>query len=121
MTDSKYKTGEVWNYKTRDGENQSRIYIARIDRIEKYGNIYHISVDNLNIKNKHLKNGIQTVLPHIPVSQEALDLSVTTQTSNTEKTPDITEGYKQWKKDNGGVFTIPISKIIQYIEDIVNS
>ncbi|MFA6549953.1 MAG: hypothetical protein WCT36_01190 [Candidatus Gracilibacteria bacterium] len=121
MTDSKYKTGEVWNYKTRDGETKSRIYIARIDTIEKYGNIYHISVDNLNIKNKHIKSGIQTVLPHIPVSQEALDASVTNLTSNTQNIPDITEGYNEWKKDSGGVFTISISKIIQYIEDIVNN
>lgn len=42
----------------------------------------------------------------------------------TSNSPDISEGYKSWResfdKGEAGVFNIPASKIIQYIEDVVN-
>lgn len=38
--------------------------------------------------------------------------------------PDISEGYTAWKKDfdadKAGVFDIPVKKIVQYVEDIIN-
>jgi len=38
--------------------------------------------------------------------------------------PDISEGYSQWKQafddEGAGIFTIPVSQIIQFIEEIVN-
>ena len=52
-----YAVGQVWEYKTRPGEEASRIYIAKIDENEKLGRIFHIYIDGLTIKNKHTDAG----------------------------------------------------------------
>lgn len=124
MKESKYKIGQVWSYNTREGEEESRIFIVRADPDEKLGTIYHIYVDGLHIKNPHSASGSQDYLPHSPVSEKTLDNSVTSLViENTSDLPDVSEGYKTWKeafdKGQGGIFTIPVSQIVQYIEDIV--
>jgi hypothetical protein len=125
MADSeKYSEGQAWSYKTRIGEQESKIYIAQVDNDPKLGQIYHIYIDNIAIKNPHIKEGIQNYLPHAPVSQKTLDDSVTNLIeSHVDPLPDISEGYLTWKeafvKGEAGVFTIPADKIVQYIEDVV--
>ncbi len=124
MEETKYKVGQVWNYSTREGEEGSRIFIVRADANEKLGTIYHIYVDGLKIKNPHVDSGVQDHLPHSPVSEKTLDESVTTLANDSAPDlPDVSEGYQTWKeafdKGQGGIFTIPVSQIIQYIEDIV--
>lgn len=121
----KYRAGQVWSYKTRTGEENSRIYIVKVDTDGELGSIFHIYVDGIAIKNPHLPNGgSQTSLPHSPVSAETLDASVVELIESDGKMPDISEGYGVWKeaydKGEAGVFTIPVAKIVQYIEDIVN-
>ena len=90
----------------------------------KLGTIYHICVGGLKILNPHKDSGTQDNLPHSPVSKKTLDESVTTLAiEHTDDLPDISKGYSTWKEafDNGegGIFTIPVKQIIQYIEDIV--
>jgi hypothetical protein len=124
MEESKYKIGQVWNYNTREGEEASRVFIVRAEPDEKLGTIYHIYIDGLNIQNPHSESGSQDHLPHSPVSEQTLDDSVTTLAiENDPNLPDVSEGYKTWReafdKGEGGVFTIPVSQIVQYIEDIV--
>ena len=125
MQNAKYSRGQVWSYRARPSEEKSRLYIVRVDTNQKLDNIYHIFVDNLSLKNPHAETGIQDVLPHAPVSGKTLDASVIDliETRDTNL-PNISEGYKIWReafdKGEGGVFTIPVAEIIQYIEDIVN-
>ena len=89
MTDTKYAEGQVWNYKTREGEEESRLYIVKVESDEMLGWIFHIFVDGLEIKNPHLAGGVQSVLPHSPVSEVTLDKSVTSLlTESVETMPD---------------------------------
>lgn len=126
MASPKYKIGQVWNYRTREGEEQSRIFIVRADPDQNLGTIYHIYIDGLQIRNPHTDAGIQDHLPHSPVSEKTLNDSVTSLAiEQTEELPDVSDGYGTWKEafDNGdaGIFTIPVNQIIQYIEDIVTA
>lgn len=118
-----YQAGQVWEYQTRPGEEASRLYIVRVDSHETLGNIYHIFVKGVHIKNPHIEGGIQTQLPHAPVDQKTLDASLTKLIKTTHSLPDITEGYNVWKESfdsgEGGVFNISVKQIIQYIEDVV--
>lgn len=120
-----YEVGQVWSYRTRPEEPQSRLYIVRITDSDKLGSIYNIFLDGLFLKNPSIKGGVQDVLPHSPVSAETLDLSVTNLIeTQLSELPEISEGYQLWREafDRGeaGVFTIPVKQIIQYLEDIVN-
>ena len=121
---AQYEVGQIWQYKTREGEETSHIYIAQIDTMNNYGNIYHIYIDGLTLKNPYSATGYQSVLPHAPVDKEALDASVIELLKSDAEMPDISEGYSYWREafDSGqaGVFTAPIDQIIQFIEEASN-
>ncbi|WP_404418312.1 hypothetical protein [Marinospirillum sp.] len=120
---SDYAIGQVWEYKTRESETGSHLYIVHIDDHEKIGKIYHIFVDGVAIKNPHIEGGVQDVLPHAPVDERTLELSLTKMVGTTKQLPDISEGYSIWKQafdsGEGGVFNISVSQIIEYIEQMV--
>lgn len=119
-----YEEGQVWKYKTRAGEEESLLYIVKIDEVKGYGRIYHIYVDGLKIKNPHTESKIQDNLPHAPVDESTLNESVTQQFKGSKAIPDISNGYKLWKepfdKGEAGVFNIPVKRIIEHIEQIIN-
>ena len=113
-----YQVGQVWQYKTRAGEEQSRLTIARIEVLPNKERVFHISLDGLRIPGP---NGqLQTQLPHAPVSTETLDKSVVELHSTTTNLPDIREGFAQWREafdaGEGGVFTISVAEIVDIIE-----
>ena len=122
-TATEYQVGQVWEYKTRPHEESSLIYIVLIDKDEKLGSIYHVSIDRLKIKNPKTDSGLQDILPHAPVDRNTLDNSVTNLVEITSKLPDISEGYQIWKQafdsGEGGVFNTPVQQIIEYIEDVI--
>lgn len=123
MVPNIYAVGQIWEYKTRKEEEGSRIYISHIDQHDKLGKIYHIYIDGVKIRNRHIAGGIQFELSHAPVDETTLNLSLTKLAGETDKLPDISEGYEVWKEafdaGEGGVFSISISQLIQYIEEIV--
>ena len=125
QSNEKYKEGQVWSYKTRENESNSKIYIVKIEYNKTIGKIYHIYIANLNIKNPYQKSKIQNNLSHSPVSEKTLDDSVIKiVTAKYENNINISDGYVAWKEafDDGkaGVFTIPVNEIIQCIEDVAN-
>lgn len=127
LNNKSYQVGQVWAYKTRKAESNSRLYIVKVDSDAKLKTIYHIYIDKVAIKNPYIRDGgIQNVLPHAPVSKATLDASVTQLISvKASPLPDITEGYKAWKdeysKGEAGVFTISVSDILKYIEKAVSA
>lgn len=118
---AEYTVGQAWNYKTREGEESSKLIIVKIDDDSKFGKIYHLHIEGIKLKSP---NGIQNNLPHSPVSQKTLDSSVTTLAETRQSLPDIAEGYEYWKQafdsGRGGIFDIPVAKIIEYVEETIN-
>jgi len=49
-SDPKFRVGDVWEYKTRSGEANSRLTVVKIDRSPELGIIVHIAVDNVTCK-----------------------------------------------------------------------
>jgi hypothetical protein len=123
MTD-KYAEGQVWSYKTRDGEQGSTLQINRIEHDPKLGDIFHISVDGVRLDNPHAPGGITARLPHFPVSQQTLDKSCIESTGTAPVNPDYLEGYRAWREafDAGqaGVFDIPVAEIVDIVESSIS-
>ena len=117
--DNKFKVGQIWNYETRKGEENSKIEILKVEKYEKDGIIIHIYVNGLKVKNPN-KPGILEDIGHLPLSKDAVEKSVTTLVSENNELPDFMEGYKNWKNafDNntGGIFSISVKEIVQYLE-----
>ncbi len=52
------------------------------------------------------------MVAHAPFDADALADSVDKLVSNGEQTaPQFEQGYANWKQANGGVFTVPVSKL----------
>lgn len=119
-----YAAGQVWSYKTRPGEENSTVLINKVETDAKLGKIFHISVNGVKVKNRHVAGGISTELPHLPVSEKTLKKSLTKLIGTQAPNPNYIEGYKTWRAafdaGNAGVFTISVSEIIGFVEKTMN-
>lgn len=112
-TPDRYAVGQVWEYRTRPGDEGSLLKIQRIEAFgppERGERAYHISVIRFRLGNGG------TVLEHTPVSRETLDASVTQLGDQAVEFPDPGEGIGDWKAHNGGVYTITVAEIIELID-----
>ncbi|MCQ9634752.1 hypothetical protein MP478_12205 [Chryseobacterium sp. WG14] len=118
----KYIVGQEWQYKTRPTEKSSILKILKIEEYPKTGKVIHISISGLKMRNPASPKGFAEYISHLPISEEALDKSVTSLKNKTGKKPDSLEmdGYSYWRKDfdkgNAGIFTIPVSEIVGQME-----
>jgi hypothetical protein len=118
-----FEVGQVWTYYTRPGEEASRIIICRIETDAKLGQIVHIHVNGLRLKNKHAPAGSSDQIGHMPYSSEALRQCVTKLESTDAVLPAFEDGYQEWRTafDNGkaGVWTAPVSDAIAGMESVL--
>jgi hypothetical protein len=119
-----FAEGQIWRYKTRKGEESSRVLINKIEAIPKLGKVFHISLSAVKVKNPQIAGGISTELPHFPVSEATLKQSVITFTGKSKVNPEYREGYEIWKsaveKGEAGVFTIGIAEIVDVVKQGIN-
>jgi hypothetical protein len=120
-----YQTGQIWKYRARDGEAESQLVIINSTSVPGCGEIYSVAVEGVKLKNPWIVGGIQTNLPHAPVSAGCLDLSVL-ELIGIRPSPleEYGDAFQEWKQpfDRGeaGVFTIPIAEILNCVEEAVN-
>ncbi|MBL8299412.1 MAG: hypothetical protein JNN30_13825 [Rhodanobacteraceae bacterium] len=119
-----FKEGEVWTYRTRPGESTSTLLINKIESKLNFGQVFHISVRGVSIKNPRAPGGVTTNLPHFPVSRKTLEDSALELVRSEVPDPCYLEGYEQWKQafesGKAGVFTISVAEIVGVIEQTVN-
>lgn len=108
----RYQPGQVWRYDARQQDEGSRL---KIQRIEMTGDaaIYHIALSRM-----HLRNGQVTSVQHLPVSLATLDVSVRELSrDDVQVSLDQTdEGIAEWRRANGGVFTISMKQIADILD-----
>jgi hypothetical protein len=116
-----YAEGQVWEYRTRPGEEGSLLKIDKIETVERLGQVFHISVVGLKVPVPQRTDVRLTELPHIPVSRQTLDQSVTKLSKTALKGPDFSKGYADWRKaiaqGRAGVFTISVASIVGSVEE----
>jgi hypothetical protein len=109
-----YAEGQVWEYKTRPQDAGSLLKIQRVTELNNQ-QVYHLSLIGVNFRTP----GILGVLPHMPVSTATLDASVTKRSSSTAAFPTtaVDDDIEEWQRARGGVFTIPLSEIVDIADD----
>ncbi|WOO42769.1 hypothetical protein [Rubellicoccus peritrichatus] len=114
-----FKKGQVWTYKTRKGEENSRITILRLEESPKVGGIVHIRVSGLKIPNPNEPDGFTEEAGHLPFSLKAATDSVREVESTAEVDQGYINGYEKWRSafDQGkaGVFTTSVSDGIGFM------
>lgn len=122
--DDKFKSGQIWKYETRDGEEASRLIILKVEQGKNEEVIVHISVINVKINNPQEEGGISDNLRHLPLSKEAVLNSVTELESADNDLPDYLDGYNRWKeaydKRTAGFFTISVQEAVEFAEESMN-
>lgn len=120
-----YEVGQIWEYKTRDGEETSRITIVNITEHEHHGSIISIYINGLKIKYPFNELGYLNEMTHSPCSKNSIDISVTRLVETTSILPDFKEGFNEWKEQfdlgKAGVFGGSIKEIIETLEQSVNT
>ena len=113
---ARYAEGQVWEYRTRAGDEGSLIKIQRIEKdpaLAVVGPIFHISVIGFRFRNPR----VAPVLPHAPVSLETLNRSVTRPGRAGAAFPDPDPGIAEWRRAQGGVYTIGVAEIIGLLDE----
>lgn len=105
-TVSFFKAGQLWGYKNRVGEEDSRLLILRVETIDDQ-NIVHVTVIGGNTDNP----------VHMPFSEEAIRQSVTNLCKEMCSVPDYKEGYSYWKQQyeqgEAGIYKITVGEALE--------
>ena len=73
---NQYAVGQLWACQGRHDGEQPTLLINRIDQHPLGGgNIYHVTLDGLKIRNPRVPEGIMTQLAHAPVTDQTLQRS----------------------------------------------
>ena len=119
-----FESGQAWAYDTRPGEEASRIVVCRVDRDPGLGEIVHIHVNGLRLKNPHAPGGASDRIGHMPYSADALRKEVKKLESTHPAMPPFEDGYQQWRaafeEGKAGVWTLPVKEAIAGMEAALN-
>jgi hypothetical protein len=118
-TDDKFHVGDVWEYKTRKGEEASRLTIVKVDQSGSLGKIIHVGVDHLRVLNNDGEVQFEAV-PHMPFVKKALEASVTKKVASKQPLPDLQPGYDEFREaflsGHAGAYSITVAEAIKVME-----
>ena len=121
-TESRYKLDKV-DLKTRPNEKESYFIVVKVENHTKLGNIIHIAVRDLKMKNPRSPDGISDKVNHMPFAEEAINKSAVKILKEKVDLPDYEEGYSMWREafDAGEqVFTPHFIRSVDVTEAILN-
>jgi hypothetical protein len=108
----KFSPGQVWTFHLDPGEPAATLTVLKVEKIEKLGEVVHISVSAVRVP------GGVTRIGHLPMSSAALDKSVV-ELVRTDGAPADLVGYEQWKRAKGGVFTTSVSDAMSFVRQAI--
>lgn len=122
---SKYEPGQVWSYRTRPGEEASRLTVLKVEPHGTAGEpAIHVRLDDVKLANPRVEGGVSREISHLPFSEEAIDRSVTELLESDVPLPDNLEGYETWKREadegNAGIFTLPVAEVVSVVEQAMD-
>jgi hypothetical protein len=123
MTKLDYAEGQVWTYDHRPGEDGSRVVIRKIGVEPEDGEVFHVSILGVKLRNHRVPGGAQPAMHHAAVLRTTLDKSLRELTLTSDEDTTWENGYAVWRQayDNGdaGVFELSVAEILGYIEMVV--
>lgn len=118
-----FKAGQTWRMRGRPQDEDAHIHILGVIENGVDERVYSIAITGVCIRNPGLADGVQTFLPHAPVTHDVLAADAIELVANDGPTadhPDFSEAYSEFRAlyDEGeaGVFTISLAEILDLIE-----
>ena len=110
----------MWAYKTRKGEEASRLTILAIDDLLSLGAVVHVQVDGLQIESDRFVDMDSTKIGHMPFSESALKRSVVHLERSNAPLPDFAADHEEWKtlveSGQAGLFTDSVADGVAFME-----
>jgi hypothetical protein len=112
-----YAEGQVWEYRTRPGDEES---VVKIQKIGPYpadpegGLVYHISIYRVTFG-----PGKTATIWHAPVAKRTLDASLTGLSDKAVRPGHADEEIAEWSRGGGGVITATVAEIAGLAADAV--
>ena len=115
-----FTAGQLWTYAHRLDEERSRVRILLVESLPVLGEVVHVRVEGLRMRNPHAKTGFSKVIGHMPFAADAVRQSVTELVGQLPLPDDWRDGYDTWRTafDAGqaGVYSIPLAETIEVTE-----
>ncbi|NNE82588.1 MAG: hypothetical protein HKN28_01320 [Alphaproteobacteria bacterium] len=123
-TDERFAVGQVWIYKTRPTEEASRVLIGKIESVSGLGNIIHVKLIGLRLRESFAPDTRVSVMNHAPMSEVAFASSVIELTDELADLEGFSEGYNTWRSafraGEAGIFTISLAEAIGFIDQMLS-
>ena len=118
---NQYAVGQLWAGQGRHDGEQPTLLINRIDQHPLGGgNIYHVTLNGLKIRNPRVPEGVMTQLAHAPVTDQTLERSQLRLLGQQAADPVYLQGYGQWREafdaGNAGSFGVSVATILEIVE-----
>ena len=120
-----FATGQLWRCSGRSAAEAPLVLINRVDRHPLGGEIYHVSITGVRVKNPTEPTGITTVLPHVPLIRQTFERSQAEFVRLQQPDPAHLTGYAQWKQEfdagNAGSFGVGMAEVLDFVEKALAS
>lgn len=119
--DPRFRPGQVWRYRTRPGEERSRLIVCRTDSGPQFGTFVHVQVEGVELRNP-VGSKLSTTVDHVPLAREALDPSVTEIQRTDGTCKNFGVAYEKWRREflsprgRAGVFTASVAETIELLD-----
>ena len=115
-----FGAGQLWRCKGRNPAEVLLVLINRVDQHPLGGEIYHVSITGVQVRNPAAPGGFVTAVPHIPVIRQTFERSDAEFVGLQEPDSAYLEGYAQWKREfdagTAGSFGVAFAEVLDFIE-----
>lgn len=116
------EVGQKYSFSIEGNHPDPHFVVCKID-LDHGKEIVSISFGGLKFINPHSDTGFGETISHAPVEKKALLNDQIKLLESGVELPEYEEGYKTWRQafeaGDGGYFTIPPEKVVEYIIEIV--
>jgi hypothetical protein len=120
-----FAAGQLWRCIGRSADEAPLVLINRVDQHPLGGEIFHVSIAGIRVKNAAEASGITTALPHIPVIRQTFERSGAEFVRLQAPDPVYQAGYAQWKREfdagRAGSFGVSVAEVLDFIERGLNA
>jgi hypothetical protein len=117
---SRYSPGGEYSFTGRPGDPQPRFLVLHVDSHPTLGNIIHVRLSGIAIKNPQAPQGVADRVEHLPIAEASLDNSGPKLIRTGSPLPEFIDTYMLWRKpfDQGkaGIWSKPLAECIDALE-----
>ncbi len=123
-TPTRFESGQIWTYRTREAEEHSRITILDVGYFPKVGNIVHVYLDGIGLLSPQAPGGVMQSVAHMAFREDAIEASVLENVGRADPLPKWRHAYDSWlvdyRKGRTPIMASPVAKTLDELQKVLN-